>query len=73
MGAYRYFKIMSLDDVSLPCIYEAETNLSFPALIAEVIKRYREGYLRRKTDGSYFMRRCMNEDFIKADSYIRVR
>lgn len=68
----RYFEIRSLDDADIGYIYERETNQSFPMLKLEMLKRYREGYLQRRTDGPYFLRRCMNQDFIEANSHFRV-
>lgn len=68
----RYFEIRSLDDADIGYIYKRETGRSFPMLKLEMLERYREGYLRRRTDGPYFLRRCMNHDFIEANSHFRV-
>ncbi len=68
----RYFEIRSLDDADIGYIYKRETGRSFPMLKLEMMERYREGYLRRRTDGPYFLRRCMNRDFIEANSHFRV-
>lgn len=68
----RYFEIISLDDWKTPYIYEEETGYSFGDLRMSMINRYRLGYLRRRTDGPYFLRRCMNHDFIEANSHFRV-
>lgn len=72
MGARRYYRIIQFDEDDIGYIYEKETNRSFYDLKIEVIRLYREGYLRRKTDGPYFMRKCMNEDFIACNSNVRV-
>ena len=72
MGIHRYFKIVSLDDWKTPYIYEKETGCSFGDLKMSMVNRYRLGYLRRRTDGPYFLRRCMNYDLIAANSNIRV-
>lgn len=68
----RYFKIIQLDDKDTVRIYEKETKLSFNDLRFEMIKRYQEGYLHRRTDGPYFLRRCMNQDLIASNSNVRV-
>lgn len=72
MGIHRYFEIVSLDDWKTPYIYEKETGRSFTDLRMSMFNRYRLGYLRRRTDGPYFLRRCMNDDLIAANSHIRV-
>ena len=72
MGIHRYFRIIRLDDDDLQYIYENETGKPVYLLRMQMMEQYREGYLRRKTDGPYFMRRCMNNDFRAVDSHFRV-
>lgn len=72
MAIRRYFEILQLDDTGTIQVYERETGLKFSNLKYEMLKRYQVGYLRRKTDGPYFLRRCMNQDLIEANSHFRV-